>query len=170
MNIESGLTLTTKGYNYNHEDEIGPGATVSGYDRSTITYLVIPIHISYNIQKLQIFAGPYIGFGIAGKRKFDYIIEDGGPDPYIGEEKYVFMSKVGSNDLKANEIPIKGLDFGLDLGVAYMISDIIRINAEYGIGLTNLTPELTDIPNFIPADYKTSNKAISIGVSYFFGG
>lgn len=170
MGIESGLAISTKGFNYNHKDEIGSGATVSGYDRSTITYLVIPVHVIYNIDKFQISTGPYIGFGLSGKRKFDFTIEDGGPDREFGEEKYVFLSEVGPNDLGNNEIAIKGLDFGWDIGVGYMISDLLSINAEFGLGLTNLTPKITDEPNFDPADYKVKNKAFSVGVSYFFGG
>ena len=169
FNIESGLMLSTKGFNYNHEDEIGAGATVSGFDRSTITYLVLPVHITYNINKIQLSTGPYIGTALFGKRKFDYVINDGGPDPNKGEEKYKFISKVGPNDLKDNEIAIKGLDFGWDIGVGYMISDILKINAEFGLGLSNLTPEETDDPNFNPADYKTNNRSISVGVSYYFG-
>ncbi len=169
LNFESGLVLSTKGFNYNHKDEVGSGATVTGYDRSTITYLIIPLHVTYDINQFQIGIGPYVGFGLSGKRKYDYTIQDGGLDRNFGEEKYVFMSKVGPNDVGNNEIPIKGLDVGLDFSVGYMVSDILKINAELGLGLTNLTPEITDEPNFNPADYKTMNRAFSIGVSYFLG-
>ena len=167
--FESGLLLSTKGFSYNHEDEVGSGATVEGFDKSTITYLIIPIHVTYNIQKIQISTGPYIGIGLFGKRKYDYVINDGGPDPYKGEETYKFISKVGPNDLKANEIAIKGLDIGWEIGVGYMISDILKINAEFGLGLSNLIPEETDDPNFNPADFKVKNRAVSVGVTYSFG-
>ncbi len=169
LKVQSGLSISMKGFNYNHKDEIDGEATVSGYDRSTITYLILPIHGEYYFGDFSIMTGPYLGFGLSGKRKYDYVINDGGLDTEKGEEKYRFMSTVGPDDLRDNEIAIKGFDFGWDFGLGYLVTDALQINAEVSLGLVNLTPEMTDEPDFDPKDYKIHNRVISFGVTYFLG-
>ena len=169
LSLQSGLLYSSKGYSIDLEADLDPDETVDGYQRAIVNYLEIPIHFAYKMNDLQLYAGPYIGIGIGGKMKWDVTYK------YDGEEyksdgdislKPVF-GEVDSNDLDDDESPYNALDFGLNLGAGYQVGPIL-INAGYSLGLGNLTPKEKD-SDFDPKDMKTSNRVLSLSVSYFFG-
>lgn len=146
MEIQSGLMLSRKGCKTDYKDE-----WESSEDKMKVTWLEIPFNLAYKINNFQIYAGPYMAFGLSGK--------------YESEESEGDNTISYSNDLKfgnSDSDDIKGFDYGLNLGLGYQTGNLL-FNAGYSIGLVNLNSD--DSNN----DYKISNRVINLSVSYFFG-
>ncbi len=174
--VEAGLILSTRGASSDLNAGLDAGETVSGFDRTSATYLVIPINVTYTISKFEISTGPYIGIGLFGKNKYDYTVTEGA-DSFTnkGENAINFGNKIEFSELLSNEnmLPMSALDLGWNIGVGYMISDMLRVNAAYSFGFSNLVPEVTGFPSgvqFNSSDFAYKNRAFTVGVSYFFGG
>lgn len=172
--IQSGLMFSQKGYKYDLEDGLEAGESVDGYDKYTLNYFEIPIHVAYKISGLNIFAGPYLAYAIGGKNSYDYTYTYDGvaDDPDKGDITIKsFMGDVKEGDLGEKEDAMSALDFGLDFGLGYEVGPIL-VKAQYSLGLGNITPgyESSD-PEFTfdRKDYKVSNRVISLSATYFFG-
>lgn len=157
LSLQSGLLLSSKGYSIDIEEEYGDGA--EGYERIILNYLEIPINFAYKTGDFQIFAGPYLAFGIGGKYKYD-----DGTDSGDSKMKPVF-GEIGEGDLEDDENPYSALDLGFNLGVGYQVGPML-INAGYSLGFANLNPGIEGA-DFDPKDFKQSNRVISLSVSYF---
>ncbi len=169
ISLQTGLLLSSKGYKYDLEQDLDDDETVEGYDKYTFNYLEIPIHVAYKINdNFQVFAGPYLAFGIGGKNKWDVTYKyDGDSDTDSVEIKYkAVFGEVKDEDLGEDEDAYGALDFGFDFGIGYQTGPIL-INAGYSLGLGNLTADYGG--DFDPKDMKTSNRVITLSVSYFFG-
>jgi len=162
MSIQSGLLLSAKGYSV----DVKKDYDATGYDRYVINYLEIPVSFAYKIKAFQVYAGPYVAFGITGKNKWD-LKGDGWDDS--GDDKFKFvMKEVNLEDLADDELPVKRVDYGLNFGVGYQLGPIL-INAGYSLGLANLTPAIKDYADFDPKDNKASTRTISLTATFFFG-
>jgi hypothetical protein len=106
----------------------------------TPTYIEIQVNIAYNFgskaTKISLFAGPYSACAIGGYK----IVSGYG-------FKYLAFGAGKNNDLKY-------FDLGFNFGFGVNIKDFV-ISAQYGIGLTNLSP--TD-------DSIIRNKVIGISI------
>ena len=172
LDLITGLNYTQKGFSLDLEDGLASGETVEGYDRFNLGYLEVPINVAYKLKNFRFMAGPYVAFGVNGKNKWDYkysfngqVFEDADED-----SNYKFKNKLGEKELNDNNSYTKAVDFGLNIGVGYDINGIL-INANYGLGLSNLVPK-TDVAGVTDdsKDFKMTNRVISIGATYFFGG
>ena len=120
------------------------GCKFKGFDGSlTLNYLQLPVNLAYKFDvgygsKLFIFAGPYVGYGISGKSKFDGSSED---------------VKFGSK-----EDEMKALDFGINVGVGYEYEKVF-FKLQFNPGLINLN-------NYDTPTTKNTNIAVTAG--YFF--
>jgi hypothetical protein len=162
VSLQPGLLLSAKGYSVDVKKDYDG----TGYDRYIINYLEIPVNIAFKMKAFQIYAGPYVAIGIAGKDKYDIDYGDGSNDK--GDDKFKFVGKEASlEDMMGEEIPVKRLDYGLNFGLGYMVGPIL-INAGYSLGLSNMTPDIADI-DFEPKDYKVSNRVITASVTFFLG-
>jgi len=116
------------------------GTTIS--QSVNFSYLEVPIDLVYKIavgsNSLNINAGPYLGLLMSANTKFD----DG-----MSEE---------TEDVKDQ---LKGIDFGLNFGVEYQLSQL-GIGAGYGLGLANIDDSGDDIP--------VKNKNLTFYVTYRF--
>jgi long-subunit fatty acid transport protein len=139
----------------------------AGYKEVTkFTYLELPLNARYNLtESFSVLAGPYLGYGLGGKSTYK---ED-------GEQEEKTDIKFGSGEIdfetfdSSEEVPARALDFGINVGVGYSISKI-TVGANYGIGLSNILPTVTNVPGFGTIDsddWKNSNRVISLSVSYF---
>ncbi len=181
MSIQSGLLFTIKGANDDLDalakdyDELYnvTGVEVTGSSTNRFNYLEIPIHFAYSInEKLQLYAGPYVAIGFGGKAKSDITIAfDGESDTDVNETIFKsVMGEVDLADLADDELPLNGLDFGLNLGIGYKVTPAILVNAGYSLGLANLNSyKIKDYPDYKPEDAKMSNNVISLSVTYLFG-
>lgn len=132
FSLLSGFLFSSKGSDYK----------IDSIDFSLApTYIEIPVNLAYNFgsraTKISLFAGPYSAFVIGGYK----IVSGSG-------FKYLAFGAGRNNDLKS-------FDFGFNFGVGVNIKGYL-ISAQYGIGLTNLSP--TD-------DSKMRNMVIGISIS-----
>jgi len=166
--LQSGLLLSSKGYKYDLEDGLEEGKSVDGYAKVIYNYLELPVNVAYKINSFQVYAGPYFGFCIGGKNKWDYTYKyDGDEESDEGDYKLKpFFGEVGEGDLDEDEDAVNALDMGINLGVGYQTGPIL-INAGYSLGLGNIAPKYEGDSD--RSDWKTSNRVLSLSVSYFFG-
>lgn len=153
LSLQTGLMFSQKGTKEEY-DIMGETFT----SKLNVNYLEIPINAVYGIglgnNTLQLFAGPYIGIGLTGKMKSDV---DGTDDVDIQ-----FVSDY--TDVDEDKVGFKRFDIGLNFGAGYRINNI-QIQANYGLGLSNLIPEYDgEAP-----DDKITNSVIQFSVAYFFG-
>lgn len=138
--LQTGLFFSTKGAKYYHNE---PQA--DGYIKYDINanYLQLPIHIAYKIDvtpgtKVVFHAGPYLAYGVGGKRE----ITSGWKPGYatiLGEiEEDTFDKNYGFKPFDAGiglgigaEFDLITIDLGWDIG----LKDIAR--SKYGIAKTN---------------------------------
>lgn len=158
FNLQTGLVLSSKGFNQDLEYYWGGGT--EGYDRVIYNYLETPINLTYKIYDFQLYAGPYIAIGISGKNKWHFSQSNG--EAYKDEDKI----KPVFGELSNRNTEYNALDFGLNFGVGYQIGSAL-INAGYSIGLGNISPINTEYSE-TKNDFKKSNRVISLSISYFF--
>ena len=174
FDIQSGLFLINKGskLSYTEEDiEYAKKSTsVNNTAETDITYstyyLEIPVNVVYKINKFQLFAGPYMAFGLTGNMEIDYSY--GGES---GSESYKLKPKssgYSSDDLEDDEEAFRMFDYGFNFGIGYKLGPIL-INAEYMLGLGNLNvfPEGEDYGD--ESDYKIKNNGFTLSTTYMFG-
>jgi opacity protein-like surface antigen len=113
------------------------GAKIDEYT-TALAYLNIPVMAKYYITDgFSLEAGPQIGFLMSAKEKAD------------GE----------SADIKEF---YESIDFGLNFGAGYDVSENINIGLRYSLGLSNIAKVDEGV------DYKENNSNIAIAVGYKF--
>ena len=101
-------------------------------------YLEIPLDLVYNTGSISIHAGPYVGLLMSAKEK------DRNEHP---------------EDIKED---LKPLDYGLNIGLAYNVTEHIGIGVNYSLGLVNIV----DLEDDISFDISHKNKVLGIFVRY----
>jgi len=138
--LQPGLLFSTKGLIVS-SSLLGLS---SDYSMST-NNIEIPINALYKLHagsvKVLGFAGPYIGYAVSGKEKYEGVSSD---IKFSGDNK-------GMN----------AFDFGLNFGAGVEISNF-QITAQYGLGLTNLFSQ--------SSEGTMKNKVFGVSVAYLFGG
>jgi hypothetical protein len=169
FSLQSGLMFSSKGFSYDLDEMGYETITYDGYYRAILNYLELPITVAYKIKGFQIYAGPYVAFGIGGKDKWDYTYTINGAEETNKDDMKLKpkMGEVKDGDLADDEGAYSGLDYGLNFGLGYQIKSIL-INAGYSLGLGNINPGYEGSEND-RSDSKYSNRVISISVSYLFG-
>ncbi|MBA4410447.1 MAG: hypothetical protein C0397_13620 [Odoribacter sp.] len=164
IGIEAGLLLSEKGVKY-ESTESEMGITVSAKGSASPLYLEIPVNAmyKYNLEngKILLFAGPYFGYGIAGKIKSEFTASGLPSGVTLGS----FGFENTSEDIKfgtSDDSDIKATDFGLNIGAGFEIKNL-QIRAQYGLGLNNLDPDSD-------SDFDTKNRVIGFSLGYMFGG
>lgn len=142
LKLQPGILYSTKGSKYkisylqqSFELSIAP------------SYIDIPVNVMYYFStgkaEISLFAGPYFAYGIGGKSKSD------------GESVDISFGSGDNDDMKP-------FDLGLNVGAGVNINGLL-ISAQYGLGLTNLSPSSTD-------NTEMKNRVIGISFAYLFGG
>ena len=179
LSFQPGILFTTKGWGYDldelfDEDDFGEvksaGFDIDGYWRTSLNYIEIPLNFAFKHNDLQIYAGPYVAVGIGGKQKADFTASYMGYSETVKDEMKIkpFFGEVKEGDLKEDEGAFNALDFGLNFGLGYMIGPIL-VQGGYSLGLANTNPKYEGATDSYRDDYKTSNRVITLSVSYFFG-
>lgn len=179
LSLQTGLQFIKKGFKMEREE----GANFEKR-KTSISYLEVPVHLAFKVSKFQVHAGPYVGFGLANKSKYEYNF-----DAYSGkcgefdacwgngEIKYKFKNKVSESDLDGYEAYLRRLDVGFNLGAGYRFGPVL-VTATYAKGLSNLYPKYAtytkSILNLIPKydgdnedEDKTTNKGFSLTATWF---
>lgn len=118
-----------------------------------LDYLNIPLMAKYYVAEgFSVEAGPQVGFLLSAKDDW--------------EGNYGEVTESGSEDFKDF---VKGIDFGLNLGVGYKMTSGLNFGARYNLGLSNFWDIPSDIdPGFGIADIKNQNAVFQLSVGYFF--
>ena len=148
--IQKGMTLSLD-YTGDGEDE----------DISTkLNFIDIAPSLSYKItNELSASIGTYVGFALSGTQddlEFEY-------DMTTGE----IITTITSEAIDFEEDEVGTLDYGLNIGVSYVLNEMIAINAGYCLGLVDLNAEGGE---FDGQDYSKKTNGIYFSVGYLFGG
>lgn len=180
--FQPSLIITKKGTAYDVDSWNSGQYVYTGHYRDRVTYIEVPLNLAGGIRlgsgQIQLFAGPYIAYAIAGKNVYNYEENDNGIRTDFKDSKNIkFENEIKEGDLADEDIAYfqRPLDFGLNLGLGYKINHLL-FNIGYSLGFANLTPD-----NYKPytheyntsvngEDYKMSNNTISITVAWLFGG
>ncbi|TJZ54824.1 PorT family protein [Sphingobacterium olei] len=149
FSVQPGLSLQGKGNKYNFD-----GDGLDGKSTTNVMSIEIPVNAVYWIPtgasgSVFLGAGPYVGFNVSGKQKYEGNVGDWGAE---GESDIDFGS--GDNEMKV-------IDAGANFLAGYKFGNGFLINAGYGLGLSNLS-------NNSNSDNKFSNRVLSFGVGFQF--
>jgi hypothetical protein len=173
--LQTGIFYSGKGCSFDLDKMSDGDVDVDGYWRISSGYLELPVNLAYGFpmgeSQLQIFAGPYVAYGITGKMKMDFTVKSGGDSESVNEEiKIKFKGTVDENDEEEEDVTYQSaLDFGLNFGVGFKTGPIL-INAGYGMGFSNIEPKWSGAGEDDRDDWKYTNSVINFSISYFFGG
>jgi len=116
------------------------------YTSVKLEYINIPLLAKfYVIKSFSFEAGPQVGFLITAEREFEKT--DNGE------------IETGEKDILDE---IKGIDFGLNFGLAYKLESGIFLAARYNLGLSNIN----DLEG--SNELKNQNRVIQFSAGYFF--
>lgn len=151
ISLQTGLYFSSKGAEYTTNIPIGIEDVE--YD-VTANYIQLPIHLAYKIEvrpgsKVFFHAGPYMAYGISGKRN---IKSKYSPDL----DKFFGQKEVNTFD---KHYGYKRFDYGVGVGVG-MEFGVILIDLGLDMGLKNIARNIEDIPM-----YKPNNKNLSAHLS-----
>jgi len=143
--VQPGISLQGKGAKgsglVDAIDEMDP--VLEDITQNTM-WLEIPVNLVAKVPTgpvghLFVGAGPYVGFGLSGKTKYD------------GEEIGDF--EFGSDNDQ------KGTDFGLNFIGGYQFTNGLMIHGGYGLGLTDIAPDGI-------GDVKQTNRVWTVGLGF----
>ena len=142
LGVQTGISFMGKGSKID-EQILGSDFVAT----SRLFYVQVPVNLMYKNNNFFIGAGPYIGYGISGKYKAEYIgIED--------NEDYEFGNTV--------EDDVAPIDYGIGVQVGVMFGSV-RVGAGYDLGLANV------IPKDIRADDEyIRNNVINVFAAFMF--
>lgn len=142
MSIQPALVYTMKGFNFNVGSE--------GI-RMDFKSIELPINLTYsltgdNSEGFYLLGGPYVCYALSGKME----VKSNGTSQ--------------SADLKFNdEDGIGRTDFGANLGAGYRLNNGLMIQAQYGIGLSNVANKSVFFSEM-------KNKVFGFTLGYFIKG
>jgi hypothetical protein len=154
LSLQPGLILSMKG-----AQQSASAMGINMKSTYSYNYLEVPINLVFGLDmgdnQFQIFAGPYIAYGLFGKTSFS-----------VGDEKdetdVQFVSDyMDADDDKDAAAPI---DFGANFGVGFK-AGAIQIQAGYGLGFGNVIPKYD---GEAPEDVVT-NSVIQLNFAYLLG-
>ncbi|MDU1891177.1 MAG: porin family protein [Dysgonomonas sp.] len=127
--LYSGLELLNKGANYTYTEEWTEYDMTIKDSRMNMIYLQIPLHAGYKIKlneknRLSFHAGPYMAFGIGGKRTFGdkvtkkYHHQESAETITLEQYRATVKGFKKHKDIFSDEL-MKGFDLGIGIGVRF---------------------------------------------------
>jgi len=194
LSLQPALLLNNKGYSVDMEemledefDDQGIYVDIDdfeGYLRMNYNYIEVPINLVYKYGGLQVFAGPYVAFGIWGNMKMDFSFEANNVDfdneDFFDEDSYKLQPVWGTADddvvedyLDDDDVAelFRAFDCGLNLGIGYQVNKVL-FNVGYSFGFVNMTPKYDADEFDVDEDYTENvsqkNRVFSFSMSVFF--
>jgi len=166
--IQPGISLQNKGVKFEGSTTnsgAGVTTTTNSSIKTNVMAIEVPINAVFNIPTgdagaVQISAGPYVGFNISGKNKGETTITT------VTGATTASSTTSADKDLSFGSGTDKNLsstEFGANFGLAYRASSGFLVGANYGLGLTDLTPK----DNRANAN-KLTNRVLGFTVGYSF--
>ncbi len=148
--------LSWRGMNYKYYKRIDNYYTTLDYVVDTkykvkLTYLEVPLILSTDVGPAQLNFGPSLAFQMGGKRVGETVITK--DYTTIDDEILTFSEdgNYGNKEIfpkgnKSNR-PINFFDLGLNIGLAYPISDGLELNVRYYYGLVDVMQKNYPVQN-----------------------
>ncbi|TBO40930.1 outer membrane beta-barrel protein [Pedobacter kyonggii] len=168
--IQPGISLQNKGVKFEGTNSATVGAvttTTTTSLKTNVMAIEVPINAVFNIPTgetgaVQISAGPYVGFNISGKNKGNSTTTT------VNNNTNSSVTSTTSNDKdlsfgSATDKDASGTDFGANFGLAYRTSSGFLVGANYGLGLSDLTPKDSRANS-----NKYTNRVLGFSVGYSF--
>ena len=170
--FQPSLSFTKKGSSYDLGSDESGSAILTGYDRMRVAYLELPLNIAAGIRlgsgQIQLFAGPYLAFGVCGKRRWDYEENvNGNRTQYTDSQKIKFKGTVPEGGHDDDVMYQKPFDFGFDFGLGYKYNQLL-FNLGFAMGLANLQPG-SSTSEFDAKDFKYANRTVFLTAAWLFG-
>jgi len=146
--LQPELLFSTQGNTYGYKTYYGGGTYYDGADYNLkLNYLNLPIILKYKIiEKLSVEFGPQIGYLMSAKTKID-VTEDS-RDPSQNYSVELDMLNDGVYNFGGTTVQSKAsvnrLDFSLNLGASYDITEKIFIEGRYNLGLSTVDKNSTN--------------------------
>lgn len=138
FSFQPGLLYSGKGTTLDYGD--------GDHDAVTLEYIEIPLNgilsVDMGMGKLQLFAGPSLGFCLSAKYKY-----------LADEDNEIEIFKIGTSD----DDDIKPTDIGINIGLGFKFENF-QIQGGYG-------GSFTSVSNY--EDDKLTNSIISLSFAYF---
>ena len=135
------LLFSSQGAKFEESDN-----NFSSEETLKFNYLNMPLMIKFAASdKFALEFGPQLGFLLSAKSKFE--------ETFDGE---TFSEEVDIKD------SVKSIDFGLNFGASFDVSENIMIGARYNLGLLDITDGEDD------EDFNVQNSVFSFSVGYRF--
>lgn len=139
FSIQPGISLQGKGGKFTENETAG---TTFTHEHNTM-WIEVPVNFVAKVPisgetNFYIGAGPYLGFGIAGKDKYTTTTTAGGTTTTTE-----FEDDIKFSDREVDESPnyfrnLKGTDFGVNILAGVKLGGGFNVGAQYGLGLTDL--------------------------------
>jgi hypothetical protein len=168
--IQPGVSLQNKGNKFesvNTTTGLGNTVTTTSSIKTNLMTIEVPVNAVLRIPTgdagaVQISAGPYIGFNISGKDKGENVVTT------VNNANNNSATVTTSNDRdlsfgSANDKNYNSTEFGANFGLAYRTNSGFLVGANYGLGLTDLTPKDRQANT-----NKLTNRVLGFSVGYSF--
>ena len=168
--LQPELLFSTQGNTYGYKDYYGGGSYYDGADYNLkLNYLNLPVIVKYKIiEKLSIDFGPQIGYLMSAKTKID-VTEDS-RDPSQNYSVEIDMLNDGTYNVGGTTIQTKAsvnrLDFSLNLGASYDITEKIFLQGRYNFGLSTVDKNSTNGASTNSWNMKNSVFQLSAGYRF----
>ena len=168
--LQPELLFSTQGNTYGFKDYYGGGTYYDGAEYNLkLNYLNLPIIIKYKvIEKLSIDFGPQIGYVLSAKTKID-VTEDS-RDPSQNYSVEIDMLNDGTYEVGGTTIQSKAsvnrLEFSLNLGTSYDITEKIFSQGRYNLGLSTIDKNSTNGTSINSWNMKNSVFQFSVGYKF----
>ena len=168
--IQPGVSLQNKGNKFESTSSSTIGnstITTTSSVKTNLMAIEVPVNAVFRIPTgdagaVQISAGPYIGFNISGKDKGENTITT------VNNSNNTSSTATTSNDTdlsfgSARDKNYNSTEFGSNFGLAYRTNSGFLVGANYGLGLTDLTPKDRQANT-----NKLTNRVLGFSVGYSF--
>lgn len=158
--IMAQLNLLSKGgkisesYSESYE---GTDYSIETKMEARLTYIEVPLNITYSSENFWVGAGPSLSYGIGGKSTSSFVTKADGKVVESSEEegKVKFDGKADNSD----DLHLKALEMGANFTAGYKFNNGLFVQANFNLGLSNISP----------AENSTwKNRYFGIGVGYVF--
>jgi hypothetical protein len=127
---------------------------IEGAATRSLSYLEIPLNFQYRLANgLTFSAGPFLGFLVSAKNKYDYDYTEIDPNTF----EITTINESGNEDYKKN---CNSMDFGINFGLGYMTESGFGVGFNYSKGLSAIEKDIDP----------SESSVIGIGLSYMLKG
>lgn len=156
FSIKPELVYIQKGWKGEYND-VDQGYGYIDKSEVTLNYIEIPIMFKFTFGggvKFFVNGGPYIGFGLNGKDKWDFESYYAGTIDYSESGEYKIKFGSAPDNIPIDEEYIDNpLEIGGQAGAGVLIANHIHIEIRYSYALTNMFDENPDVPDNTSKNY-----------------